>query len=168
MLLFLLIPSISLSDDDLLGRIERLENKISLIESRLSASPEKKSIGDYKLSDEAFAYRDNIEITDFTLKSLEDDNGEKYAGAIFKMKNNGDRDIKVLAVTAYFLDKDGKRIQEFFIPAVTPKNRAKPLFKAGYVWETHEGFYFKFRDKIPTGWDEGQSEHEITYIDFVE
>jgi hypothetical protein len=150
-------------------RVELLELKLEAIDKAKKNEPEKvKSIADYTLSKEALAYRDHISIIDYSLKMGSTESFKEYLTITFTLKNNGNRDIKELALTAYFLDKTGKRIQEHFILPVSPHDKLRPLFKAGYVLELKEGSFYLDKRKAPTGWVVGNSEAEVTYIEFAD
>lgn len=166
---FLFAPALTVATPDLVTIVSKLEKRVEYLELKLEALEMKqqvkpkvvKSIGEYVLSDEAKKYRDQVLITDFEMKMI-----KQYPSAIFKMKNNGNRDIKVLVLTAYFLDQNGQRVQEFFIPVISPRNKTQPLFKAGYLWEAKEGLVYQYRGKTPSEWIDGSAEYEITYIEF--
>jgi hypothetical protein len=94
----------------------------------------------------------------------QDDFVDKNVPAVFgKIKNNGNRSIGKVEVTAYFLDNQGKTIFENSYPAVnagTLMSVDTPL-KPNYIKE------FGFKSKgCPSEWSEGKVRVAITDIEF--
>ncbi len=89
---------------------------------------------------------------------------DKNVPAVFgKIKNNGNRSLRRVEVTAYFLDNQGKTIFENSYPAVstgTLMSQDSPL-KPNYIKD------FGYKSKgCPSEWSEGKVTVAITDIEF--
>jgi hypothetical protein len=79
------------------------------------------------------------------------------------LKNNGEKTIKKLKVTAYFLDAEGNVISEdSYHPILEESVNGDSVLKPHYIRE----FGFK-ADYVPSQWKEGKARVAITEIEFA-
>lgn len=93
----------------------------------------------------------------------------EVAGVLFKIKNVGDRSLDEVEVTVYFKDSEGNVIaEEDYHPVLVTEYSFgadnKPL-KPGYIWQMEKGKFYSAKS-VPSEWQEGNVEAEITEISF--
>ena len=90
----------------------------------------------------------------------------KVPGVSFTIKNTGDRTLKRIKVTCYFLDAAGKRIAEETYQPVSEFDLTdgKPL-KPGYTWSMSNNRFFSAKG-IPKEWMPGKVEVIVSDIEF--
>jgi hypothetical protein len=107
---------------------------------------------------------------DLTSKYYESLIDGKVPGVEFKIKNNGDRTLSRVDVTIYFKDATDVVVFEKNYTPVLADNQSiiidgDPL-KPGYIWQLERGKFYPATD-VPTEWDEGNVEAEITRVEFA-
>ncbi|MBM4031799.1 MAG: hypothetical protein FJ291_08455 [Planctomycetes bacterium] len=92
-------------------------------------------------------------------------------GVEFKLRNRGNRTLKHVEVTVYFMDAAGKVIsEEDYHPVLVSESsfvmeRGKPL-KPNYIWQMERGKFYQAKN-VPDEWSEGSAVAEITDIEIV-
>lgn len=93
----------------------------------------------------------------------------KVPGVLFKLRNNGDRDLEMIKVTVLFKDATGAVIhEEDYRPVLVSEysiRDSKPL-KAGYVWQMESGKFYAAKS-VPSEWKEGSVDAKISDISFA-
>lgn len=112
-------------------------------------------------------YIPNIIVYDFVSKYYEQYFGGKDAGVIFKLKNNGNKELKKVQLTVYFKDNFGNIISEDKFTPISEYswNDNGTSLKPNRIWEIERGSYYK-ADNVPSEWEEGSAEIKITDIEF--
>jgi hypothetical protein len=116
---------------------------------------------------EKINYFSNVAVYDFVAKYYEQYFGGKEAGIVFKVKNNGNKELKRVQVTVYFKDNSGNIIHEDKFTPVSEyswDSNNKSL-KPNHIWQMDSGYYLK-ADNVPSEWKEGSVDVRITDIDF--
>jgi hypothetical protein len=90
-------------------------------------------------------------------------------GVLFKIRNTGTRTLNKVKVVVYFKDASGNVIaEEDYFPVLITDfsfNDDKPL-KPNYVWSMEQNRFYTAKS-VPTEWEEGSVEVEITEIAFA-
>ena len=120
------------------------------------------------LLEEKQAYVDKVILSDLEGSYHKTYLKDRVAGVNFKLRNTGNRTLKEVEVTVYFLDANQKVIfEEDYHPVLVTKfsfGDDKPL-KPGYIWQMEEGKFYK-AEKVPDEWEEGFVTGKITNIEF--
>ena len=152
----------SLEED---GDYEKLVSKYDEI---LSLDPANNGILSKKNSVvEKINYMSNVVVYDFVSKYYERYLGGKDAGVVFKIKNNGNKELKKIQLTVYFKDNSGNIIHEKKFTPISEyswDNNNKSL-KPNHIWQMEKGHYYN-AENVPSEWKEGSAEVKITSIDF--
>lgn len=93
----------------------------------------------------------------------------KLPGVEFKIKNTGDKTLKRIEVTVYFLDAAGKPIAEenyYPVSSGTYSGGHDPL-KPGYIWQIESGKFYSAK-AVPSEWSEGKVTVKIANIEFAD
>ncbi|NKQ18434.1 hypothetical protein [Brevibacillus laterosporus] len=91
----------------------------------------------------------------------------KEPGFSYDIKNIGEKSVKSLEITFYFLDAEGKPVGEKTMnPFKTIGNKMEEL-KPNYTWKTSSGTYWS-AENISDDWKEGSVEAKITKIQLTE
>ena len=147
------------------GDYEKLASKYDEI---LSLDPGNNGILSKKNSvAEKINYMSNIEVYDFVSKYYESYLGGKDAGVVFKIKNNGNKELKRIQLTVFFKDNSGNIIHEKKFTPISEyswDNNNKSL-KPNHIWQMEKGHYYN-AENVPSEWKEGSAEVKITSIDF--
>ena len=115
-------------------------------------------------------YIKNVALYDLEAKFYTTFSNTKVPGVKFKLKNNGDRLLREVEVTAYFKDANGTVIaEERYRPVLAMKKsyRGDQILKKNYIWQMEEGNFYK-AEGVPTAWKEGAVEAKVTNIKFAE
>ena len=123
-------------------------------------------------SPEKQAYMGYLDLYDFQAKFYTSIMEERVPGVEFKLRNRGDRTLKMVEATVYFKDVQGKVISEqvyhpvlvsssFF--SIEPGNPLKPK----YIWQIERGKFYQAKN-VPSEWQEGSAVAKITDIEFAE
>ena len=115
-------------------------------------------------------YIKNVALYDLEAKFYTTFSNTKVPGLKFKLKNNGDRLLREVEVTAYFKDASGTVIaEERYRPVLAMKKSysGDQILKKNYIWQMEEGNFYK-ADAVPTEWKEGAVEAKVTNIKFAE
>lgn len=151
------------------GAVEKYEQVLELdsemVEAKESLEKTKNEIKSFK---EKQDYIDKITLKDFRVSE-----GKRYStddpvpGIFGTIINNGDRTLKEVEITVYFLDKDGTIIgEEDFHPVLVSEysfgDDNKPL-KPNYV----KDFGYSVEDYAPSLWG-GKVKGKITNIEFAD
>lgn len=112
-----------------------------------------------------------LELYEATAKYMESTLDGHVPGVKFKLRNKGDRTLKMVEVTVYFKDAKGNVIhEEDFHPVLISEFSVlgdnKPL-KPGYVWQMESGRFYSAKS-VPSEWEEGKVDFAITDIEFEE
>lgn len=116
---------------------------------------------------EKINYFPNVIVYDFVAKYYEQYFGGKDAGVVFKVKNNGNKELKKVQLTVYFKDNTGNIIHEDKFTPVSEYSwdSNSESLKPNHIWQMDSGYYLK-ADNVPSEWKEGAVEVKITDIDF--
>lgn len=151
----------------LYGALEKYEEILALnsemVEASVGIEEVKKEI---KTFEEKQAYISKIVLKDFKVSEGEQ-YGEVVQGVFGTIVNNGDKILKKVEITVYFLDKSGTVIgEENFHPVLVNRNSFggsnKPL-KPNYV----KDFGYSVEDYAPSSWA-NKAKAKITDIEFDE
>jgi hypothetical protein len=115
-------------------------------------------------------YIKNVALYDLEAKFYTTFSNTKVPGVKFKLKNNGDRLLREVEVTAYFKDASGTVIaEERYRPVLAMKKSysGDQILKKNYIWQMEEGNFYK-AEAVPTAWKEGAVEAKVTNIKFAE
>lgn len=113
------------------------------------------------------AYFTSLEVLDVKADYYETWLDGILPGIKFRIKNNGDRTLASVKVTAYFMDEENKVIYE---ESYTPFNtnfdydNNKPL-KPGYIWNLASGEFLK-AEQCPKEWKAGNVTVKVTDLEF--
>lgn len=114
----------------------------------------------------AAAYRDKVDLYDFSAKYTDSVLDGRIPGVQFKLKNNGDKTITSLKVVVYFQDEAGATIaEEDFYPINARSFMSSGPLKPGYVWQNERGKFFAAK-RVPSEWKSGMAHAEIDEIEF--
>lgn len=114
-------------------------------------------------------YTQLVDLYDFQAKYYESVLDGRVPGVKFKLRNRGDRSLKLVEVTVYFQDGNGTTIsEEKYFPVNTSSwmEPGKPL-KPQYVWQMERGEFYSAKN-VPDEWQEGKATAKITKIEFEE
>lgn len=147
------------------GNLEALVTKYDEI---LNLEPSNKEILSKKsIVEDKVNYIQNIAVYDFVSKYYEQFFGEKEAGVVFKIKNNGNKELKKVQLTVYFKDNSGNIIFEDNFTPISEyswNDNGKSL-KPNHIWQMERGHYYQ-ADNVPSEWKEGSAEIKVTNIEF--
>lgn len=115
-------------------------------------------------------YLKKVEITEFKTKRIDTYTEKQKPAYRVAVKNNGDRSLKEVEVTVYFLDKYGKRIFEdsytiVLVSKFAMYGRNNDPLKPGYVREMKKGNWITLDNSLDD-WAEAKAEVEVTDIEF--
>lgn len=118
---------------------------------------------------EALYITENLDLYDFQAKYMNSALDGRVPGVTFKIKNKGDRTLERIKVVVLFKDKSGSVIAEdsytpVLVSPYSVSSSNKPL-KAGYIWQQEQGRFYTAKS-VPTEWEEGSAEANITEIRF--
>lgn len=127
-----------------------------------------KTNNEIRMFEEKQAYIGNVELYDLKAKYYTTFLEDRVPGVEFKLKNLGDRTLKKVEVTVYFMDETGAIIfEEDYHPVLVTKysfgDNNKPL-KPNYIWQHEQGKFYK-ADSVPNEWKEGSVSAKITDIE---
>ncbi|OCZ49730.1 FxLYD domain-containing protein [Dehalobacter sp. TeCB1] len=108
----------------------------------------------------AESYKQYLSIHDIKINDYTDTGGDIYVEGY--IKNNGDKTIKHILVTVYYLDKNGEAISEDSSLSTVEDNSdslIKPNYESSFIFEVPEG--------IKKSWDK-KVKVEIIGIEFEE
>ncbi len=117
--------------------------------------------------EEKLNYLPNVVVYDFVSKYYEQYFGGKNAGVVFKIKNNGNKELKRIQLKVFFKDNTGKIIHEDTFTPISEyswNDNAKSL-KPNHIWQMEKGHYYG-AESVPNEWKEGSAEIKIIDIDF--
>lgn len=116
---------------------------------------------------EKINYFSKVAVYDFVAKYYEQYFGGKEVGVVFKVKNNGNKELKRVQLTVYFKDNSGNIIHEDKFTPVSEYswNSNNKSLKPNRIWQMDSGYYLK-ADNVPSEWKEGYADVKITDIDF--
>ncbi len=121
-------------------------------------------------SPEKQAYLEHLALYDFQAKYYTTVMDERVPGVEFKLKNSGEGTLDLVEVTVYFKDRNGRVIsEEDYCPVLVSEmsfEPSKPL-KPGYIWQMERGKFYQ-APHVPSEWQEGDAEAEITDLQFAE
>ncbi len=158
----------------LIEEAEKLEKNESLEElfSKYKEILELDSTNDSILSkknivEEKINYISKVKVYDFVSRYYEQYFGGKDAGVVFKIKNNGNKDLTKVRLTVYFKDAFGNIIHEDYFTPISEYswNSNSQSLKANRIWQMESGTYYK-ADNVPSEWKEGSAEIKISDIEF--
>lgn len=114
-------------------------------------------------------YRENVKIYDFVAKRYDPISQKNMPRISFKIKNEGNRSLDRIEITAYFQDKNSNIIYEeslypVFVSSASYFNEDKPL-KPGYIWQQEPGQFYTL-PKVPSEWVEEKTIIKVTSIRF--
>lgn len=147
---------------------DRLKDALKKYEEALEAMPESKDalqkINNLK---ERIQYIKKVSVYDFSAKYYTDMFDGKTTGVKFKLKNNGNKELKGVQVTVYFKDASGKTIyEENFTPISTYSLFGKKeSLKPNHIWQMGNGRFYK-ADNVPSEWKVGSAEIKVTNLRF--
>ena len=116
---------------------------------------------------EKIDYFSNVVVYDFSSKYYQQYFSGKVPGVVFKIKNNGDRELKKIQLTVYFKDNMDKVIHEDIFTPISEfswQNNSQ-LLKPNRIWQLEEGYYLK-AENVPSEWKEGSAYIMVTDIEF--
>ena len=116
---------------------------------------------------EKINYMSSVSVYDFNSRYYEQYFGGKDAGVVFKVKNNGNKELKKVRLTVYFKDASGNIIHEDYFTPISEyswNDNSKSL-KPNRIWQMESGHYYK-ADNVPSEWKEGSAEIKVTDIEF--
>lgn len=121
-------------------------------------------------AEELEEYLEKVRLYDVEAKYYSTYTSDRVAGVNFKLKNEGDRTLRKVKVTFYFMDSTGTVIaEEDYHPVLVTKysyGDNKPL-KPNYIWQNEPGRFYK-ADSVPSEWQEGLIKADVTEVDFLE
>ena len=120
------------------------------------------------LKKEKADYFSQIELTDLSAHYHDTYDGRK-AGVIFRLKNNGEKTLKRIEVTVYFLDRNNNPVydEKFYPVSVNEYSKDTPL-RPSYVWQLDQEHFLPVSRAMPDEWEQGNAKAEITDIDFMD
>ncbi len=152
------ITNIEFSED-----VSNIESDVNVVASSDTEVGEKFETGDKQ------TYIEKIKLYDVRAKYYSTYRSDKVPGINFKLKNNGERTLKEVQVTAYFKDKDGTIIaeDEYHPVLVTSRSygRDNTPLKPNYIWQMENNKFYT-ADNVPAEWKEGSVTAKITNIEF--
>ena len=112
-------------------------------------------------------YIPNVFVYDFVSRYYEQFFGGKNAGVVFKVKNNGNKELKKVRLTVYFKDSSGNIIHEDYFTPISEYswNGNSKSLKPNRIWQMESGHYYKVNN-VPSEWKEGSAEIKVTDIEF--
>ena len=160
------------SDSGLEAAIEKYNEVLELDSNMVIAiqgiKDTEREIKEYQLKQE---YIPNVSLYDLEAKFYTTFSKTKVPGVKFKIKNNGNRLLREVEVTVYFMNADGTVIaEERYHPVLAMKKSysgEQVILKKNYIWQMEEGNFYK-ADAVPTEWKEGAIEAKVTNIKFAE
>lgn len=156
-----------------MSKITNIEfsDNTSTIKSNVATIDSSDPAIDKVLKGEDQPYIDKIKLYDLKAKYHDTYLDKKVPGVNFKLKNNGDRILKMVQVTIYFKDKNGIVISEkkYHPVLVTSSSfgRDNTPLKPNYIWQMERGKFYK-ADSVPGEWKVGSVVAKITKIEFQE
>ena len=137
-------------------------NEILELDSTNETILSKKNVVEEKIN-----YIPNVKVYDFVSRYYEQYFGEKNAGVVFKVKNNGNKELKRVRLTVYFKDDSGNIIHEDYFTPISEyswNDNSKSL-KPNRIWQMESGHYYK-ADNVTSEWKEGSAKIKVTDIEF--
>ena len=133
--------------------------------------PEEKELPSGQASREKEEYVRLVDLYSFQAKYYTTFLDERVPGVEFKLRNRGERTLKLVEVTVYFKDARGQVISEenyhpVLVSSFSLDSSSKPL-KPGYVWQMESDKFYPAKN-VPTEWQEGNALAKITDLEFVE
>jgi hypothetical protein len=117
-------------------------------------------------SAEAAYAKDKLELYEVQAGTYDSVLDGSVPGLRFKIKNKGDKDLKELAVTAYFKDKDGTIIHdETYYPVTKHSYSGSKELKAGQIWQLERGKFYQVKS-MPKEWDGSSVIMSFTKVGF--
>jgi DNA-directed RNA polymerase subunit M/transcription elongation factor TFIIS len=115
--------------------------------------------------------KNHVRLYAFEAKYITRRRDSTVPGVSFKIKNDGEKTLYEVNVTVYFKDAEGNIVAE---DDFSPVNRfgfisdgdSGPL-KPGYIWQPERGKFYVC-ESVPSEWDPGNAEIEITGVSFNE
>ncbi len=121
------------------------------------------------VKEKAAYIHDHVVLYDVETRYMDSILDGKVPGVLFKLRNNGDRQLDMVKVTVYFKDATGAVIfEENFTPVLVSDfsiGDSKPL-KPGYVWQMESGKFYSAKS-VPSEWKEGSVDAKVTDIRFA-
>lgn len=151
-----------LEQDGFLEDLVLKYNEILAIDSSNSEIIAKKNAVVEKIN-----YFSKVAVYDFVAKYYEQYFGGKEAGVVFKLKNNGNKELKKVQLTVYFKDNSGNIIHEDTFTPISEYswNSNSNSLMPNRIWQMDSGYYLQ-AENVPSEWKEGSVEVKITDIDF--
>lgn len=117
---------------------------------------------------ERLDYIKSVSVYDFSTRWYKDYFGGRNAGVDFKIRNNGNKELSLVALKVYFKDAGGKTIaEEKYVPVSGDSLFNSSTLKPGYIWQQESGYYYK-ADSVPSEWKEGNASIEVSDVEFSE
>ncbi len=151
------------------GALKKYEEVLELESEEVTARSGKKELTqEISEFEEKQAYIDKVKLYDFTAKYFSTYLDGKTPGVTFKIKNEGDKILTKVEVTAYFKDASNNTIaEEDYHPVLVSEysfGDNKPL-KPNYIWQMEQGKFYNAKS-VPSEWQEGNAVAKITDIEF--
>ena len=89
----------------------------------------------------------------------------KFPAIDFKLKNEGNRELKRVEITVYFKDKKGNNIYEQKYNPIWTTSYEKETLKPNYIWGQEKGKTYLSKS-VPEEWNAGEVEAKVTKIEF--
>ena len=112
-------------------------------------------------------YAQYLEIYDFEATRINTFLDENVAAVRFKVRNDGDRTVTRLRVTAYFRDADNRVISEDSFTVVSSLAIGTDTLRTmhpGYIFQMPSGRYFT-SSRVPDEWDVGNAVLQVSTIE---
>lgn len=158
-----------IKDGDSLAMEKKYTEALEKYNSALAADSSDKEISEKINSiNEKLDYFKKVSVYDFSARYYESYfSEEKTAGVKFKLKNNGDRELKKVQVTVCFKDNSGLVIHEEAFTPISEHSwtRNSDSLKPNHIWQIEEGHYYK-ADSVPSEWQTGAADIAVTDIEF--
>lgn len=94
----------------------------------------------------------------------------KVPGILFKLRNNGNRQLNEVDVLVSFMDAKNRIIhEETFYPVLKESfssNNSRPL-KPGFIWQMETGHFYSAKS-VPSEWEEGAIIARVIKVEFSE
>lgn len=154
---------------DAFGSSDTSENRISGRKAEAEDDAARKAAEQAKRAEQQAYIRDHLTLYDLTSKYYESMLDGRVPGVEFKLKNNGERALSRVEVTVYFKDSGGsvifdKSYSPVLVSEYSYSGKNDPL-KPGYIWQQERGRFYSAKD-VPTEWEEGSVEAEISRVEF--
>ena len=119
--------------------------------------------------DEKTSYiEDSIKLYDVEIENRTTYSEKEVPGIKFKIRNDGKRTLRRIAVTVYFKDQEGNVIAEKSFTPVSNWSifeNTGPL-KPGYIWQMNSQDFYRL-EGIPDEWQKGSAVARISDIEFA-